>query len=152
MQYNFFIRPKLFFLLLATVAIFVFILILSMLNNHGLSNDKQKMADLMNIRGSIIQTSFIKKQNVLEYLSVGCFDTEILRDVVNTDFFYFINAHGDYTIGINESKTEFVLRVEVKKESTLILDSGRDVDGVVFGCDCDDPYYCFKTDLKEFDF
>lgn len=148
MQYNFFIRPKLFFLLLATVAIFVFILILSILNNHGLSNDKQKMADLMNIRGAIIQSSVLKEQNVIKHLPTGCFTTDILNAVVIDDPY----VYHEYSIGISEDKKEFVLRVEVKKESTLLLDSGRDVDSVVFGCDCDDPYYCFKTDLKEFDF
>ena len=148
MQYNFFIRPKLFFLLLATVAIFVFILILSIFNNHGLSNDKQKMVDLVNIREAIIQSSFLKGQNVIKYLPAGCSNTEILNTVVIESSY----VNREYSIGISEDKKEFILQAEFKKESTKTLDSDRDVDGIVFGCDCNDPYYCFKTDLNEADF
>ena len=151
MQNNFSIQPKRFLFLLAAVAVVVFILIFSTLNeaNPGFSNDRQKRVDLMNIHGAIIQTSFIKKQNILEYLPVGCSDIELLRTVVIDD--WFNEARGEYTIGTSADKREFVLRTEIENEDdfALLLEDTEDVDGIVFGCDCNDPYYCFKTDLSD---
>jgi hypothetical protein len=72
----------------------------------------------------------------------------------------------NYDVGFSADKKSYVLRYEVDKEELLefqrrvehdILDGVAgdgmldDINGDVFGCDCDNQYYCSKQDLSKFD-
>jgi hypothetical protein len=48
-------------------------------------------------------------------------------------------------VGTSEDGTSFVLLTHLSRMDESVLQS--DLDGQIFGCDCDDPNYCVSNDL-----
>lgn len=151
MQNRFNIRSKKFlcwfvFITIIVLALLSFLYISLNDSDLGFTENRQKGVDLINIREYIVYTSRDQKQNILESLPVGCSNAGIIGDAISK---ISGNDRDKYTLGISADKRQFVLRTKIDDGEYLadISKNIEELDGNVFGCDCNDPYYCFKTDL-----
>jgi hypothetical protein len=113
--------------------------------NHGMSVSRYRVVDIANIRDQL-RYSELEFDPLIHLNSGKCSNIEKL----NLNSLSWLKPKGvwefgSYTIGVSEDKMKFVVRARVSPEETTVLEN--DVDGTVFHCDCNDPYFCLTGEF-----
>ena len=118
--------------------------------NHGRTIAQDRMFDIkiltmtlsaININPTINKCSDV--QVLFDY-----FENPAAIDAINEILEKDGRAHwryGGYEVGVDLSGQHFVLRARVKNDTPHLE---IDIDGQVWGCDCDDPYFCFDGSFR----
>lgn len=114
--------------------------------NHGMSASRYRVADIGRLNVELRYAEF--EFNPFVRLHSGhCSSIEEIDYPTDWLASKGMWKFGSYTIGVSEDKTMFVVgaRVSPKEVASDTLDT--DIDGAVFGCDCDDPNFCLAGSL-----
>lgn len=86
-------------------------------------------------------------------LNTSCQNIEALRPFLEKKYIsvlphdpYAKDGYQDYAVSVSQDHQQIILRALLKNRDASSLT--RDADGMVLGCECNDPYYCVFQDMS----
>ncbi|TSC69313.1 MAG: hypothetical protein G01um101466_101 [Parcubacteria group bacterium Gr01-1014_66] len=114
------------------------------------THDLRRIRDLYHIQ--IALTLFYDKSAERRYPLYNpgaCQDIRVLVESLVPNFIPHLpedprvsSGHPNYQFGVAEDGQRFVLRARLKTPHHPHLASSYDLDGTIFGCECNDSFYC----------
>ena len=122
----------------------------SVLDNqrHKLTDDMLQRNDIKTI--GIALELYKKDHGAYPPIPQGCHRTTILREELVPRYLLetSLSGHGykdPVLLGFNQEMSNFVLAARFDNRSHPALKKDFEVDGSVYGCSCNDPYYCVTS-------
>lgn len=132
------------------VAMLAGLLLLASLNSgpHPHNRDTRRISDIKQLQLAL--EIYFDKDGKGGYppLSETCQDISLLQQYLLPTYILAIpkdrlvtSGHPNYQIAISSDRKSYILRAVLEDKKYPAL-GYNDIDGQVFGCDCDDPSYC----------
>ncbi|OGZ99224.1 MAG: hypothetical protein A3D57_05580 [Candidatus Sungbacteria bacterium RIFCSPHIGHO2_02_FULL_46_12] len=143
-------RSELFIILASLVVAIIIIntLVIKYSNTPRINtHDNRRIADIKQLELAV--ELYFNYKGGYPPTTSGCYPISVLDSFLSPDFITRVPrerfeeiGHDIYQYGVSPDGSQVVLKAALDKERPVLK---SDLDGNVFGCNCDDPNYCIRV-------